>query len=87
MSRNVERNRRRRSGWLLTLSVAALAALAVFGTGGSVSAANGGGKGLWQRLDGKPGPARPGARPAVNPRRFDALRLDRAAPTSHANIK
>ena len=81
MSRKGERTRlrnRSRYGLLLTLGAAALAALALFGAGGPAGAANGGGKGLWQRVDGKPGPARQGAKPAVNPRSFDALRLDRA---------
>ena len=79
MSRNGERSRLRgRYGWMLTLGATALAALAVFGAGGAAGAANDGGKGLWQRVEGKPGPARQGAKPAVNPRRFDALRLDRA---------
>ena len=79
MSRNGERSTvRGRRRWLLSLAAGALAALAVFGAGGPVSAANGGGKGLWHRVDGKPAPARHGAKPAVNPRDFDALRLDRA---------
>ena len=98
MSRNGESIRlrnRSRYGLLLTLGAAALAALAVFGAGGPAGAANGGGKGLWQRVEGKPGPARKGAKPAVNPRSFDALRLDRAgiadflaaAPTERAQTK
>ncbi len=98
MSRKGERTRlrnRSRYGLLLTLGAAALAALAVFGAGGPAGAANGGGKGVWQRVEGKPGPARKGAKPAVNPRSFDALRLDRAgiadflaaAPTEHALTK
>ena len=79
MSRNGERSRlRSRYGWMLTLGAATLAALAVFGAGGAAGSANDGGKGFWQRVEGKPGPARQGAKPAVNPRRFDALRLDRA---------
>ncbi len=96
MSRNGERSRLRgRYGWMLTLGATALAALAVFGAGGAAGSASDGGKGLWQRVEGKPGPARQGAKPAVNPRRFDALRLDRAgiaeflapAPTERAQTK
>jgi hypothetical protein len=98
MSRNGERIRLRHRGrfaWTLTLAGAAVVALALLGAGGPAGAANGGGKELWQRVAGKPAPSRKGAKPAVNPRRFDALRLDRAgiatllaaAPTEHAQTK
>ena len=75
MSRNGERSR---YGWMLTLGAQRSPRWRCSPPRGAVGAANGGGKGLWQRVEGKPGPARQGAEPAVNPRRFDALRLDRA---------
>jgi Metallo-peptidase family M12B Reprolysin-like len=68
---------RRGGGWILGLGTAALAVVLLV-AGGPAGAANGGGKGLWKYLDGKPSPARPDTRPAVKPQKFAAFELDRA---------
>ncbi len=47
------------------------------GSARAVSSANGHGSGLWQKAGETPAPARPDAKPAVNPRRYQPYKLNK----------
>lgn len=59
------------------LTIIAIIAALVLQVAPGALAVNGSGKDLWQHVVGTPPPARAGAKPVVNPRRFGAYRLNR----------